>query len=306
MVRDMELRHLRYFLAVAELGTVTAAAGRFHIAQPAISRQLQRLEHDLGVALFVRHGPRLGLTDAGRAMLDVATDIVTRADQAAMFAQHMATGHLTRLTVGAASTSIDYVLAPFVAELGDDDPFVTVDVVAPDAVHEAVRSRFDLGISAMPPPADTLAWRHLTSVPLRAYVGRDDPWTDRTSASLDELLDRFLILPPTTDPTRVVLDEALTAAGRGVARHEVVASPPLRLALAASGRGVAIATDLVRFGAHPLFVHDDTGRPVQLAIHACWNREHYAASAIAVLVDRFAEFADTRVRADAERISSAG
>ncbi|MFF9483186.1 LysR family transcriptional regulator [Streptomyces sp. NPDC014733] len=302
----MELRHLRYFLAVAELGTVTAAAARFHIAQPAISRQLRRLEHDLGVTLFARSGPRLALTEAGRAMLEVARDIVTRADQAGMFAQHMANGYLTRLTVGAASTSIDYVLAPFVAELGERDPFVTVDLVAPDAVHEAVRSRYDLGISAMPPPADTLVWRHLTAVPLRAYVGRDDAWAGRSSVRLDELLDRFLILPPRADPTRMVFDEALTVAGQSVTRHDAVASPPLRLALAASGRGVAIATDLVRFDAHPLFVHDREGRQIQLAIHACWNREHYAAAAIGEFVDRFAVFAETRIRAAAELISTPG
>jgi LysR family transcriptional regulator, benzoate and cis,cis-muconate-responsive activator of ben and cat genes len=71
----MELRHLRYFLAVIEHGTVTAAASQLHIAQPAISRQLQALERELGVALFTRRGPRLVLTHAGIEMLCIRTSL---------------------------------------------------------------------------------------------------------------------------------------------------------------------------------------------------------------------------------------
>src|SRR5690349_9514515 len=106
----MELRHLRCFLTVARLGTVTAAAEQLHIAQPAVSRQIQRLERDLGVTLFRRNGHRLSLTDAGRHTLDVAHDLLSRADRLTTVAGQLADGRLTRISCAAAPTTLDYVL----------------------------------------------------------------------------------------------------------------------------------------------------------------------------------------------------
>lgn len=300
----MELRHLRYFLAVAEYGTVTAAAAHCHVAQPAISRQLHRLEQDLGIAIFTRHGPRLALTEAGRAFIPVASDIVNRANQATMFARQMSEGTPVRLIVAAASTTIDYVLAPFVAELGPDAPFLAAELVSADAVHDAVRSGLDLGISATSPPVDSLAWRTLTEVPLRAYVAPGHRWEGRETVALDELVEEPVIVPPAANPTRMRLDRALTEAELHFSRYEAVEASPLRIALAKSGRGVAIATDLIRFGARPVFVHDAADEPIRLPIHACWNPAHYAVDTIHSIVEELAEFADHEVRASAEQISA--
>ena len=297
----MELRHLRGFLAVAEHGTVTAAAARLHVAQPALSRQLRRLEKDLGVTLFARHGPRLVLTDAGRHMLEVAGDIVTRADRATMAAQHMADGRLTRVVVAAASTTIDYVLAPFTATLGTEDPFISVHSVAADTVHDAVLAGHDLGLSAADPPGGRLAWRWLTSVPLRAYVAPGHVWAERRTVPLAELIESPLLLPSRHDPTRAALDKAVN---RGELRYEVyeeVEWPALSQALAAADRGVAVVTDLERFDASPVLIVDDHGEPVLLPIHACWNPSHYAADALVTLVERLGRFSDTVVREAAER-----
>lgn len=302
----MDLRHLRYFLAVAEYGTVTAAALHCHVAQPAVSRQLHRLEQDLGITIFTRHGPRLALTEAGRAFIPVASEIVNRADQATIFARQMAEGSPIRLVVAAASTTIDYVLAPFVAELAPDAPFLAAELVAADAVHDAVRSGLDIGVSATLPPVDSLAWRALTEVPLRAYVHPGHAWDGRESVTLDELVEEPLIVPLVSNPTRMRFDRALAAAGLRFSRHEVVEAAPLRIALAKSGRGVAIATDLVRFGARPVFVHDSEDNPIRLSIHACWNPAHYAAKAIHDIVEELAEFSEDHVRTSAERISTVG
>lgn len=298
----MELRHLRYFLAVAEYGTVTAAAARLHVAQPAISRQLQRLEHDLGVSLFVRQGPRLILTDAGRHMLDIAADIVARAEGAKMAAQQIAQGHLARVSVVAANTTIEYVLAPFTATLGADDPFISVVEVPSDAVHDAVFGGHDLGLAATAPPASRLAWTRLTSVPLRAYVAGEHAWACRPTITLGELCGAPLLLPTRADPTRLVFDEAITRAALQYRRYEEVESPPLRQALAAADRGVAVVTDLERFGARPLLIVDDVGDPVLLTIHACWNPAHYAARSLATFAEQLKYFSDTVVREAAEWI----
>src|SRR5579864_5775148 len=79
----MELRHLRYFIAVAEEGSLTVAAERrLHTAQPSLSRQMRDLEYEVGVALLRRSVRGIELTDAGRAFLDHARLAVTQAEAA--------------------------------------------------------------------------------------------------------------------------------------------------------------------------------------------------------------------------------
>ncbi|MGN6665672.1 MAG: LysR family transcriptional regulator [Trinickia sp.] len=96
----MELRHLRYFIAVAELRSVRSASEQLHVTQPAISRQIQDLEHTIGAALFERTPRGLILTAAGEAYLREARDILSRVDAANRLARHIASGLRGRLRVG--------------------------------------------------------------------------------------------------------------------------------------------------------------------------------------------------------------
>jgi DNA-binding transcriptional LysR family regulator len=114
----MELRVLRYFLAVADHGSVTAAAHRVRVAQPAVSRQLRALEAELGVELFVRDGRALRLGPAGRRLLPIARDLIARADSAQATMTALAHGLNVSLVVAAHATTIADVIAPFVAVRG--------------------------------------------------------------------------------------------------------------------------------------------------------------------------------------------
>src|SRR4051794_27868428 len=96
----MELRHLRYFVAVAEELHFRRAAERLHIAQPAVSEQVRKLEAELGVKLFERNQRSVTLTDAGAAMLDEGRRVLSQADVAQRAAREAHARTVGRLQIG--------------------------------------------------------------------------------------------------------------------------------------------------------------------------------------------------------------
>ena len=104
----MELRHLRYFVAVAEEQNVTRAAARLNVSQPPLSRQIRDLEDELGVALFHHAARSVRLTEAGRAFLQDAQAVLERADAAVQNAKAVASGKRGELRIGyAPSLAVD-------------------------------------------------------------------------------------------------------------------------------------------------------------------------------------------------------
>jgi DNA-binding transcriptional LysR family regulator len=110
----MELRHLRYFIAVAEEGHFTRAAERLHIQQPPLSQQIRALEEELGFALFHRHSRGAALTLAGEAFLAEARAVLGGLGAGIGRAQLVARGLRGRLTVGATSSASAHPLIPCV------------------------------------------------------------------------------------------------------------------------------------------------------------------------------------------------
>ncbi|HSU53381.1 MAG TPA: LysR substrate-binding domain-containing protein [Candidatus Dormibacteraeota bacterium] len=96
----MELRHLRYFVAAAEAENVSRAAVKLHLSQPALSRQIHDLEEELGFALFERTAKSIKLTEAGRAFLSDARDLLAKGDEAVHRAKAIATGSREELHIG--------------------------------------------------------------------------------------------------------------------------------------------------------------------------------------------------------------
>jgi DNA-binding transcriptional LysR family regulator len=100
----MELRHLRYFVAVAELENVSKAAVKLHVSQPALSRQIRDLEDELGLPLLARSAKSVRLTAAGRVFLDEAKAVLQRADAAVQSVRAVARGERGEIHVGYAPT----------------------------------------------------------------------------------------------------------------------------------------------------------------------------------------------------------
>jgi len=114
----MELRHLKYFVAVAEELNFTRAAARLHTSQPSLSQQIRQLEAELGIALLERSRQYVALTSAGRIYLREAKDILARIEHSGRLAKQAADGRAGDLSIGtfaAADVRILPALRPLVA-----------------------------------------------------------------------------------------------------------------------------------------------------------------------------------------------
>jgi DNA-binding transcriptional LysR family regulator len=284
----VELRHVRYFLAVVDAGSLTGASALVHVTQPSLSRQLRLFERSLGIRLFSRMGGRLVLSAAGRQFVPVARDLAHRADAAAEAAATLAAGRLQYLRIAAPGTTFTDVLAPFLATLRPDDPLPAVSQEPPQLIYEALRAGADLAISTERPPAG-LASQPLAVLPIWAYVPPAHRWAGRGSVTVADLVnERLLLLTGDYSPRRV-LDHWVERAGLSYSSMLEFGTPQVAQAVAAAGRGIAVVSDDARFGLHPLDITGPRGA-LHIRLYAAWDREHHAATAIAAVAKRLSDY----------------
>lgn len=280
-----ELRVLRYFVAVAEAGSLTAGAASVRISQPAVSRQLRTLEKELGAELFVRGNGPLRLTQAGTRMLTAARDLLRREAMARQ------TLHLDAavLTVVAPLATLHDMFAPLLAQRGAHLPVIDGIETEPARVFDEILTLgADLGLSTYPPPAGFRS-RRLPDIPLYAQVPPGHAYATLPSVDLADLLEAPLIVMNRTNMARLVVDEALTGLGRSPAHLIEMRSSLLAQGLAAAGRGVALLTNWSRFDLSAVPVHA-AGRPIRIPMYAGWDPTHYAADILVTLIDEIEAF----------------
>ena len=155
----MELRQLRYFLAVAECGNFTRGAEKVAISQPSLSVQIAALEDELGAPLFDRLGRHAALTEAGRLFHDHAQRVIRETELAAQSIRDLIGAEQGRLVVGALSTVNSYLIPPLVCRFKQQFPHVHLQVHAQPSsvIEEAVAAnRLDLGLCLLPTTNDRL------------------------------------------------------------------------------------------------------------------------------------------------------
>ena len=292
----MELRTLRYFVAVVEAGSVTAAARAEHVAQPSLSRQLRQLERSLGITLFDRRDGRLTLSAAGRQFLPAAQEVLSRAETAREAAAGIAAGRLQNITIAAPGTTMTDVIAPFVATMGPDDPLPAVREAVPRTIYAELARGADLVIGTEPPPT-RLAGLPLADLPVWAYVPADHRWSGRRQIQLSALLEETLLVPTEEFHPRQALDRAAGEEGRGYAELLEFSAPQVAQALAAAGRGVAVVSDDARFELHPVRITTATGS-LHISLYAAWEPAHHAAAVIGDLAQRLSDYCISRYGAD--------
>lgn len=292
----MELRLLRYYLAVVDHGSVSRAAAAVAVAQPSLSRQLRGLETELGVTLFDRSQRALRLAPAGEAFLPMARDLVTRADRALAAMSMLGTAPTLPLTLVAPETTVADVIAPWVAAHGPGVSAVNVREALPSEVFDqVVRGGADLGVSSGAIPAG-LATCPVASFPIWAYVPQGHRWAGRRRVRVVELVTERLVVLSASHGTRRLLDAAVAVAGL---QYQVAAEtnvPQIAQALAAAGRGVAIVTDDRRYGLHGLRIETPEGA-MRIPLMAAWDPTHYAAARIERLAAELAGYATERYAA---------
>ncbi|MBB6627602.1 LysR family transcriptional regulator [Nocardioides sp. KIGAM211] len=280
----MQLRHVEYFVATAEAGTVSAAAVRVHVTQPSMSRQLRQLEAELGVDLFVRDTSRLRLSRTGQALLPAARALLQSARSLQDAAAFYSSGRIEHLVIAAPTVTLTDIVSPFVATMSPNDPVVEVRTGDGQTTAEMLDAGADLAIGTRRPPSHYEA-RELAVLPVWAYVSPDDPWAKRLAVDLADLVTRPLIGLPSTAHAREALDHAVAAQGRSYASFLEATNGTVAQALAASGRGVAVVSDDRRFDLHPLAIkHGEEA--LRFRLYVAWRPDSVAVSTIAGTAER--------------------
>lgn len=196
----MELRHLRYFVAVAEELHFNRAAERLHMAQPPLSQQIKHLETELGVELFHRRTKRqVQLTEAGRVLLQAAYQILAQLEQAVCDTQRTGRGETGTLIIGFTSSVVYDVLPAILYQFRQRFP--QVDLVLQELTttqqEEALHhQRIEVGFCHPPLKDNSLRLEYILQEPLIVALPESHPLAAEATISVRSLADESFILFP--------------------------------------------------------------------------------------------------------------
>lgn len=194
----MELRHLRYFVVVAEEQNVTRAAARLHVSQPPLDRQIHDLEEELGVALFQRTAKSLALTEAGKLFLAEAQAVLLRAEKAVQTVRAVAAGNRGQLHVAYAPSLTVEILPRALVKFEQDQPGVRVslhDLSSEECLQRLTSHKLDIALTVAPPEGmrHRLSFQKIAELPLFCAVGITHSFAKKRTLPLRALAaERFI------------------------------------------------------------------------------------------------------------------
>jgi LysR family hca operon transcriptional activator len=240
----MELRHLRYFVAVAEEGSMTTAAERrLHTSQPSLSRQIRDLEYQVGVELLVRSVHGVELTAAGRAFLDHARLALAQVDAAVEAARRAGRPAKKTFAVGFQSGLETVWMPKVMALLGSELKGVDVTIssdYSPDLAEALVRGRLDIGLMR-PEPHHDLCYQVIDREPLVVLMPSDHRLTARAAVHPRELVGEILVGGSKKAAVlQAVTEEYLRRVGLDLKVDHGVDNVSMAVSLVASMRGLAL------------------------------------------------------------------
>ena len=283
----MELRHLRYFVAVAEMENVSRAALKLHVSQPALSRQIRDLEDEIGFRLLERTAKSVRLTDAGRAFLDNARSLLQNADDAVTKARAVASAEPSELHVGYSPTPTVEILPKTLRAFQRAMPNVHVrlhDWSNKDILDGIRDGRLQLGLFVPPAKASALRdvrYETLFQGRVCVAVAPQHPFARRRAIPIAEVAAEPLIgltredYPSYYDYLSIIFAK-VKQKPRVVEEHDSFSAI---ISTVEAGTGVAIATDFAySFGNRLKFLHiTPEPKPISVGIVAPKGRLSLAA-----------------------------
>ena len=194
----MELRHLRYFVGVAEALSFTRAAEKMHIAQPSLTRQIKDLEEELGVRLLNRTKQQVTLTDEGRSFLADAKRVLALAAETVESVRRLHSGEARSLNVGYVSNLFHDLLPKTLASFHQSFPTVSVnlfDLSCGEQFRALEDGKLDLGFVGLHEPIARrgLEFRTIASYKTVAALPKDNPLVGKATVELKALAPMFFI-----------------------------------------------------------------------------------------------------------------
>jgi LysR family transcriptional regulator, hca operon transcriptional activator len=244
MEAAMELRHLRYFVAIAEAGSLTVAAEKkLHTAQPSLSRQIRDLEYEVGVPLMNRSVHGIELTAAGRAFLDHARLALTQAEAAVEAARRAAHPVKPTFAMGFQTGQEADWLPRATTILHDQLPNIEIRVSSDHSItlaDDLQRGKLDIAFLRREQKPD-LEYKLVAAEPLVVILPSDHPLAAHKAIDPRDLVgETFIGISKAPRVLRAVVDDYLKRCGIEIAPHLEIDNFAMGVSLVASTRGVAL------------------------------------------------------------------
>jgi DNA-binding transcriptional LysR family regulator len=297
----MDLRHARTFVTVADLGTVSKAALRLRVAQPALSRQIGDLERELGLKLFDRVGRRLLLTGEGEQLLGHCRGLLNYASAVSEQAQLLRRGDTGVLKVAASSQNLESVVATFLHRYAQRYPNVHVklfDAIGPDLLAMLERGEIHVGqssVRAVQPDDHRFGSLPLAPVDILAACHPSLTLSKGKTIEIGRLAPYPLILLDPAFVVRRVFDAACRLAGLKPNILLESRAPHTLLAMAEAGHGVAIIPSALQAHQYKVRIVGVTyrGRPLREQLIILWDKRRplprYATAFCEMVAEHFRE-----------------
>lgn len=241
----MELRHLRYFIAVVEEGSLTLAADRrLHTAQPSLSRQIRDLESEVGVQLLIRSSRGIELTAAGRAFLDHARLALSQVEAAGEAARRAAYPAKASFVIGFLTGTELQWFPEALRILRDELPNIDVVITSqtsPELAGALLRGQVDVAFLRPETQMPDLAFKPLIREPLVFVLASDHRLAALEAISPRDLVGETFISMAESAPTlRVVIDDYIKGSGIEITPRHAVTSISMAISLVVSTKGIAL------------------------------------------------------------------
>jgi len=277
----MELRHLRYFVAVAENLNFTKAGAKLNLAQPSLTRQIHNLEGEIGVRLLNRSKSQVALTEEGRSFLVDARRILALATESVLAVQRLSRGEIGQLNIAYLS-NFDFELLPeTLRAFRKSFPHIALNLfdMTPAEQFRALEARkIDLGFVGLPPPAANrdLQWESIARHRTVVVLPEKHPLARKRQVKLGELKTMFFVgMSEKTHPGfRDWLSGRCQQAGFMPRILQDAELEPALMTFVAEGLGVSLAREHVKRLPHPGVVLRPLAPPVRTDYCIAWNRDN--------------------------------